>query len=180
MRWPVAETIIMKKSSVIVALLLAIPISVGTCLAVHDGPGSKLHLQDTGFLCLESNDVETAMGIVKDILLQGIPQHTQLSEGYPATEVFDKDLWPIYESAMDEKRTSYRLRLREDEGVIDLFYRRENETEARFWTGFTIYVLSSCQRDSINPTYSQRVVVFIRDSDLTRIVEQSLRDEIEQ
>ncbi|MEM3460105.1 MAG: hypothetical protein QXO24_02680 [Candidatus Micrarchaeaceae archaeon] len=170
----------MNKSCVIVALILAIPISLGACLAVHDRPDSKLHLQDTGFLCLESNDMEKAIGIVKDILLEGIPRHAQLSEGCPAVEVFDKDLWPIYENTMDEKRTSYRLALDEDGGVIELFYRRENETEARFWPGFTIYVLSGCQREGIDTTYSQRVVVFIRDSDPHRIVEQVLRDEIEQ
>lgn len=169
----------MKKPAVIVGLIAAILASLGIFLTIHGHPDSKLHLQDACF-CLESNDMEDAIAIVKDILLEGIPRYAQLSEGYPAVEVFDKDLFPIYVDTMYEQRTSYHLAIGEDRTVIELFYRNENEAETRFWPGFTIYVLSNCRWENIDRTYGQRVIVFIHDLELDHIVEFALKDKIER
>lgn len=167
-----------KKSGVTGAPISAILIGLGVFLSACERPGSKFHSLDTGIVCLESSDMEKAIGIVRDTLLKRIPEYVQLREGYPAVEVFDKDLWPVSVDTADERRSSYRFTLDEDGSVIELFYRRESEAEARFWPGFTIYVLSDCRRERIDPTHGRRVVVFTSGSDSYRVVEHILRTEI--
>jgi hypothetical protein len=53
--------------------VIAVLFSLATLLVLSEQPDSKLHLRHPDIICLESNNMEDAIGIVKDILLAGIP-----------------------------------------------------------------------------------------------------------
>jgi hypothetical protein len=137
-------------------------------------PDSQLHLMDAKGFCFESTGLEDAIISIKDILMSGLLQVEKFSEGYPIIQWFGNDLYPVSAVNLAEQHTSYRITLDKSGSVIELFYRDEDELDARFWPGYTIFVTSDCPGSVNDSIYYQRVHVFIQDIDVHTIVEKVL------
>ncbi len=126
-------------------------------------------------LSRESNDLESAVRLIKDALLATIPPHFTLDKGYPKLETHDRDLWPIYAANVDEPRTSYRLILNKQGDKVEIFYRKENETETRWWS-FTAYIVSPGTK--VHAGYTQRIEVHVvtEERSLYEAVRNALQD----
>lgn len=154
--------------------IAALIVGPGVLFLIYNRPDSQLHLMDADGFCFESTTLEEVISSIKDILMSGLLQIEKFSEGYPFIERFDYDLYPVSVVNLAEQHTSYHITLDERGSVIEFFYRNENDLDARFWLGYTIFVMSNCPGGVNDSIYYQRVYVFIKHVDVHPIVKKSL------
>jgi hypothetical protein len=79
-------------------------------------------------------DMEQVVRSIADELNLGIRGCVPVASGFPKVERVERDLHPIAATRAAERRTSYRIVLDAKGDTVEVFYRKDNETEARAWT----------------------------------------------
>lgn len=151
----------MKKPYFRVILIVAVLVGFSVYFIFHKiHQGRESRWTKNYVLRLKNDNIEDAIRLIKEAVLTKLSQSVNLPEGYPKVENFNRDLWPIYADRVEESRISYRFLLNKGGDKIEIFYRKENEAEARGWS-YTIYVLPIWPRKKLDPTYTQRIEIFI-------------------